>query len=310
LSLNFACLLLPSHKSQWTAADALDQPGVCPGNCDHPELYTLDASPYESLHVTYHTILRGKGVPLKEQGNPKPVQHPEYDSIYLGFSRNGFDISRPPGDQPADAPGFQLRAGRRRPFASMSPRQQSGVTTANDSWNFGGVQSTTGSPVLAPDNKTLLFYFGGQQGFSHSCVGPGSQTGVAQLRRDGFAAMETGDSAGVVTTAPVSGAKAELFVNFAGTLSVDVLDAATLQSLLGPSELLSGDSTFAQVVWPKQEGPLEPFVGKALRLRFTLGAATRLFAFWTAADACGASYGFVGAGGPGAPDGVDSNGRC
>ena len=44
----------------WAAADTLDQPGVCPGNCLHPELYTLDVSPYESLHVMFYTMLRGE----------------------------------------------------------------------------------------------------------------------------------------------------------------------------------------------------------------------------------------------------------
>lgn len=117
-----------------------DQPGICPGNCLHPELYTLDVSPYESLHVMYYTILRGKGVPLKEKGSAKPVHHPEYDAIYLGFSRNGFDISRPGPDQPLNASGFQLRDGHRRPFHSMTPLQADGVTTAHDHWNFGGVR--------------------------------------------------------------------------------------------------------------------------------------------------------------------------
>ena len=65
----------------------------------------------------------------------------------------------------------------------------------------GGVQSVSGSPLLAPDNDTLLFYLGGQQGFSVSCVGPGSQTGLATLRRDGYAAMDTNSShAGVLTS--------------------------------------------------------------------------------------------------------------
>jgi len=39
-------------------------------------------------------------------------------------------------DQPASAPGFNLQEGKRRPFASMSPRQQTGATTASDDWNF------------------------------------------------------------------------------------------------------------------------------------------------------------------------------
>ena len=64
----------------------------------------------------------------------------------------------------------------------------------------------------------------------------------AALRRDGFAAVESGGSAGVVATAPLTFAheRAELFVNFQGSLSVDVLDAGSLESLLGPSQLLTG----------------------------------------------------------------------
>ena len=38
-------------------------------------------------------------------------------------------------DQPASAPGFNLQPGKRRPFASMSPRQQTGATTASEDWN-------------------------------------------------------------------------------------------------------------------------------------------------------------------------------
>ena len=53
-------------------------------NGAHAELYTLDLSPYESLHVAYYTILRGKRVVLTAGHT-----HPEYDAIYLGFSRDG-----------------------------------------------------------------------------------------------------------------------------------------------------------------------------------------------------------------------------
>lgn len=138
---------------------------------------------------------------------------------------------------------------------------------------------------------------------------------MARLRRDGFAAMESGNtSSGVLTTAPVNFApdRVDLFVNFVGAVSVDVLDAMSLKSLLGPSELLTGDAVTAQVAWEGVSAPLAAFAraGQALRFRFTLGAATQLYAFWPARDGCGASLGFLGGGGPGAPDGFDSNGRC
>jgi hypothetical protein len=173
----------------------------------------------------------------------------------------------------------------------------------------------TGSPVLAPDNATLLFYFGGQRGFWVSCVGPGSQTGVARLRRDGFAALTTTPAAGGVVTTRVLATNVgrdELFVNVNGTggVTVEVLsDDGSV--LLGPSDTVTGDNVTAHVTWVGRTRPLAPFSGKvSFRLRFTLGPDTQLFAFWTAVDACGASDGFVGGGGPGAPDGVDSRGRC
>jgi hypothetical protein len=167
----------------WAAADTLDQPGVLDGQFWlHPELYTLDVSPYESVHVGYYTTIRGKRIELSPpDGQKGQYSHPEYDSVYLGFSRNGFDFSRPPADQPTNGEGYNLQPGKRRPFGGMSPEQRVGSTVGNTSWNFGGVQSVTGSPVLAPDNDTLLFYYGAQRGFSVMCVGPGSQTGVARL---------------------------------------------------------------------------------------------------------------------------------
>ena len=42
------------------------------------DLYGLQVSPYESLHVTYYTILRGKHVVLTEDSKThKKTYHPE-----------------------------------------------------------------------------------------------------------------------------------------------------------------------------------------------------------------------------------------
>jgi hypothetical protein len=166
---------------------------------------------------------------------------------------------------------------------------------------------------------------------------------VSRLRRDGFAAMETkGESAGVVTTAPLTfiSGRTELFVNFGGRspstrttrtyakrwdggvesvtarggVTVEILSAANGASLLGMSAPLTGDATMAHVQWAAHpDAPLAPFSGGAkgaLQFRFTLAPGTRLYSFWTAVDQCGASQGFVGGGGPGAPEGVDDRGRC
>ena len=43
--------------------------------------------------------------------------------------------------------------------------------------------------------------------------------------------------------------RTELFLNFVGEVQVELLDASAHTSLLGASEPLRGDRTFAQVVW-------------------------------------------------------------
>ena len=105
--------------------------------------------------------------------------------------------------------------------------------------------------------------------------------------------------------------RSELFLNFVGTVRAELLSASTMRPLLPLSQPLSGDATLAQVVWPGHSRPLAAFGGaNPVRVRVTLEPASRLYAFWAAEDSCGASHGFLGAGGPGAPDGVDSRGRC
>ena len=70
------------------------------------------------------------------------------------------------------------------------------------------------------------------------------------------------------------------------------------------------DSTRAPVSWrPAPGGSLASVAGGAVRLRFTLAAAS-LYSFWVSDSACGASGGVVGAGGPGTRGGRDLDGSC
>ena len=95
-----------------------------------------------------------------------------------------------------------------------------------------------------------------------------------------------------------------------GSLAAEVLTADGAV-LLEPSATLTTDAVTVQIAWPGHPHPLAAVAGvQPFRLRFTLGPATQLYAFWTAVDGCGASNGFLGGGGPGAPDGEDTGGRC
>ena len=49
--------------------------------------------------------------------------HPEFDSIYIGFSRDGYSWSKPPAGQPLPLRGVGLSPDRRGPFLSMAPSQ-------------------------------------------------------------------------------------------------------------------------------------------------------------------------------------------
>ena len=140
------------------------------------------------------------------------------------------------------------------------------------------------------------------------------QTGLVRLRRDGFGGMAaTGGGPALVTTRPLvwDAGLGHLFVNFAGTgLQAQVLNATTLQPLPGLTfddcAAFSGDSTRRAVSWPTR---LLAVAGRpvVLQFRFTTGL---LYSFWLAATPCGASRGYLAAGGPESTGGVDVHGSC
>jgi hypothetical protein len=74
-----------------------------------------------------YTILRCKGsIEGGSEGclNKTTVgskQRNEYDSVYVGFSRDGFHFGRPPVGEPWPAVGVQLSADHRVPFAPLAP---------------------------------------------------------------------------------------------------------------------------------------------------------------------------------------------
>ena len=258
----------------WTGADDLD-----PRHTDErfkdidPQLYNLDASPYESIMIGQFSIWQG---PSNEDSGPLYLQ--KRNDILLGFSRDGFHWDRP----------------HRGRFISS--------TWEEKSWRFGNVQSCASGPLIV--GEKLYFYFSG-----HAKPRQGDEwdtdaaTGMAMLRRDGFASMDAGNKTETLTTRPVSFQGKSLFVNVdcpGGELKVEVLNSEG--NVIEPftlvnSEPISLDKTLVQVNWQGADD-LAALTGKSVRFRFHLRNGS-MYAFWVSPDESGASYGYVGAGGPG-----------
>ncbi len=258
--------------AKWTAAEAPLWVGADKNDPRRPdlnvapELYNLDAVAYESLLLGLFTIWPGQ---------PKDRAKPNY--VCLGFSRDGFHWYRPD----------------HRPFI--------GVSEKYGDWNWGNVQSAGGGCLVVGDK--LYFYVSARAGVKGSSASGVCTTGLAVLRRDGFASMDAGAVEGTLTTRPLRFTGAHLFVNAdanAGELRVEVLDAGG--DVIAPFSRnncipVRTDKTLQAVTW-NGATDLSALAGKPVRFRFYLRNG-RLYAFWVSTDRSGASNGYVAAGGPG-----------
>ena len=269
----------------WQRTDHADLPD--PTRPDHlVALYDLNVTPYESLLIGLFAIFRGPENDIcRAEGVPKLMD------LELGYSRDGFHFSRPD----------------RTPFLASSRR--------TGDWNRAYLHAAGGLCVVVGDE--LRFYFAGFSGESPT-LGPGQagehginkyrmyaggSTGLATLRRDGFAAMAADAEAGSLTTRPLSFRGAHLFVNAAcadGELRVEVLDARG-EVVPGYSAAdcvpLAGDSTRHRMTW-RGDVNLARLSGRPVRFRFLLRRGA-LYAFWVSGSLRGESSGYVAAGGPG-----------
>ena len=275
----------------WQRADRLDLPD--PARPDHRvALYDLNVVAYESLMIGLFAIFRGPENDIcAREGVPKTMD------LELGYSRDGFHFHRPD----------------RTPFLASTRRI--------GDWNRGYLHATGGVCLVVGDQ--LFIYFTGFSGISSRLrstdVGSpglnrrvmyaGASTGLATLRRDGFACMGAGPGGGELTTRPVTFRGSRLFVNASdpdGELVVSVLNREG-QPVPGldahdcvPMRL---DSTCAQVSWSSGTG-LSAMGGQPVRFRFHLQSG-KLFSFWVTDDPAGASGGYIAAGGPGFAEGRD-----
>lgn len=248
----------------WVGADRLDPPR--PDLMVTPQLYNLDAAAYESLLLGLFTIWPGQ---------PNDRAKPNY--VCLGFSRDGFHWHRPD----------------RRPFISVSENY--------GDWNWGNVQSAGGGCVIVGDK--LYFYVSGRAGVGGSSASGVCSTGLATIRRDGFASMDAGKAEATLTTRCVRFDGKYLFVNIDaddGQFRAEVLDES--DQVIAPFSRdncvpISADKTLQLVRW-KDASELAAVAGKPVKFRFYLRNG-QLYAFWVSPDRSGASCGYVAAGGPG-----------
>ena len=262
----------------WVGADRLDYWRT--GQDAFPQLYNLDAVAYESLMLGLFTVWHGGG----GGDRPKP------NEVLVGFSRDGFHWHRP----------------FREAFVPISDRP--------GNWNYGNVQSAGGCCLVVGDR--LYFYVSGRSGIpgSNSNQSGTCSTGLATLRRDGFASMDAGENEARLTTRPILFTGSRLFVNVDcpdGELRVEVLDmdyspiAAYTRDRSLP---VTADSTCVPIVW-EDATDLATVAGTPVRLRFHLRAG-QLYSFWVSHDTTGASGGYMAAGGPGLDGPTDTVGNA
>jgi len=255
----------------WVGADRLDPPNpeqsaspqVDPDLTRGAQLYTLDATPYESVMLGLFSIMRA--------GNRKA------NDLVVGYSRDGFYWDRP--DREALI----------------------GLSSQPGDWNYDYLQSAGGCCLVVGDK--LYFYVGARSNHPPSTPGTYRSVGLATLRRDGFASMDAAETKGTLTTRPVRFSGKHLFVNAdvdGGQLQAEILDEQG--DVVNPFSLancipVTADKTLQQISWKGVED-LSELAGKPVRFRFSLSRGS-LYSFWVSPDLSGASHGYVAAGGPG-----------
>jgi hypothetical protein len=300
----------PREPRPWVVADEDDPRLLMPNGTSYgfaDQLYNLDVTAYESLLVGSFSVLQCKHADNKRC--PGPESGHEFNSVFLGWSRDGFHWHRPPKPRTAFAPlNLEGCAKAGHPAPKEQPYSFANCTT----WNYEDVQSSAGGWIVFDDK--LYSYVSGRS--NNQAL---DQTGLLTVRRDGFAALTStvsGKSFALTRVLHWTPTHKFMFVNFKGlNFKVSVLDAA-INATIEPFAMVNSipittDSTRIQVQWkdaPKDG--LAGLQGRAVRFHFEWESGS-FYSFWLSESSCGASYGFLDGGGAGIDDsGVDTKGSC
>lgn len=269
---------------KWARVDSLDLKD--PVINRSPELYNLDAVAYESIMLGSFSILLGPtNEKCYETGLPKITE------LHMGFSRDGFHWSR---------------SEDRTPFIGA---------TQSDTWDRGYLHSN--AAICLVNDDQLWFYYTAFEGNSekkdesiyNSTVNGAydkGATGLATLRRDGFASMDT-DTVGTLTTETVTFDGKYLYVNAdAQSVKAEILDenGKVIEGYsINDCTPVSGDTTKAMLTFGRD---LSELSGKNVSFRFTVENGS-LYSFWVSDDAKnGASNGYLAGGSIGQKGLVDT----
>ena len=164
--------------------------------------------------------------------------------------------------------------------------------------------------------EKMYFYYGAWSGTSPklqanmmgdheraNAMYAGGATGLATLRRDGFASMDGGNQGGYLITEAVIFNGDYLFVNCDssnGVIKVEILgeDGIPISTFTASNCLnVSVDSTNHMVQWSETSN-VSCLRGVPVRFKFWVTNAN-MYSFWVSATIDGKSNGYVAAGGPG-----------
>lgn len=234
-------------------------------NDGSPGIYNQDAIPYESIMLGLFSVWQG---PENDVCNRDGVI--KRNQIMLGYSRDGYSWLREDMN----------------PFLAVDENPTA--------WNNANLQSAVGSPIIVGDK--LYFYLSGRKLVDGSEI---VTTGLATMRRDGFASMS---GSGELQTEPMRFKGKYFFVNadVRGNLLVEIQDRNG-NAIEGFSRTdcmaVTGDGTRLAVTW-KNGKTLEGLENTTVRVKFYL-ADGDIYAFWISDAETGESRGYTAGGGPG-----------
>lgn len=230
-----------------------------------PAIYNLDAIGYESLMLGVFSSWAGP-----ENGVCASDKVIKRNQLLLGYSRDGWSWFR----------------GDFTPFCAVDDN--------TDAWNNGNIQSAVGSPLIVGDK--LYFYMSGRR--LNEAKKEVISTGLATLRRDGFASMS---GSGEVVTEILKYSGNYLFINAAarGSMIVELLDEngdVIPGFSAGECNIVKTDGCKIMVSW-KEHSDLRSLNGRNLKIKFHLEDAD-LYSFWISQSEDGKSSGYTAGGGP------------
>ncbi len=289
---------LPEEPVYWLGTDNLDPMRPEIENSGKPQLYNFNAVAYESIMLGMFQIHWGPHNDIcAEYG------HPKYTGLSFGYSRDGFHFSRPD-----------------RRIAIDSSRTFS-------KWDNGYVQSVGGICTIHGDE--LYIYYIAFRGNKDKALDPKSEgfhsmksgmydnsaMGIAKLRRDGFASLnsKSPEEPAVILTEPLLFAGSYLFANIdapKGALYAEVIDING--NVVQPYSFANcipakGDSTCKRIRWKGASGDLARFAQRPVRFRFKMENG-KFYSFWVSVAENGRSDGYVAGGGKGFYSNIDTVG--